>query len=125
MIAARRNLMKPPRQRIRTRIIAGADTIGPKAPECAQLVIGLIQPYRKFERPFPSDVSFLDGTLRVEERGRKCGRKLHFSSRALHGSLSLNSYRALDAFFTFMHQRPLQQQRDDPERELHRGLGVS
>src|SRR5260370_16226886 len=80
MIAARRNLMKPPRQSIRSRIIAGADAIGPKAPECAQLVIGLIQPHRKFERPFPSDVNFLDGTLRVEERGRKCGRKLHFSS---------------------------------------------
>ena len=116
--------MKPPRQRIRTRIIAGADAIGPKAPKRAQLVIGLIQLQRKFERPLPSDINFLDGALRVEERGRNCSCKLHFSPRALRGSLSLDSHRLLDAFFAFMHQRPLQQQWDNPERELHCGLDV-
>jgi hypothetical protein len=106
--AFRREDAEPLRKRERVLEPAFVDAVRPKAPEGPQLIIEVVQRFRKLERARPGRARLAGGPGRVHPRPGQRGVDLHFTPFALACPEPERGDRLLHAAPAFLHQRKFQ-----------------
>src|SRR5262245_54603417 len=101
----RGNTGEPLSKRLRGPMLAAAETIRPQAPECSQLILGIVEALRQLERIRPGRAGLRDMALDLYQARPKCCMELNLAAHTYVRSGFKTGERPSDAPATLDHKR--------------------